>query len=38
MPPAQTADTALAPPDALCWQQAIAQLAATLQARGVHPA
>ncbi|SFU31572.1 ATP-dependent helicase/nuclease subunit B [Polaromonas sp. YR568] len=38
MPPAQTADTALAPPDALCWQQAMAQLAATLQARGVHPA
>ncbi len=38
MPPAPTADAALPTPDALCWQQAMGQLAASLQARDVHPA
>ncbi|MGC1173171.1 MAG: PD-(D/E)XK nuclease family protein, partial [Polaromonas sp.] len=38
MPPAPTADAALPTPDALCWQQAMGQLAAVVRARGVHPA
>lgn len=38
MPPAPTADAALPTPDALCWQQAMDQLAAVVRVRGVHPA
>ena len=38
MPLAPTADTALPTPDALCWQQAMGQLAAVVRARDVHPA
>ncbi|MEO8020251.1 PD-(D/E)XK nuclease family protein [Polaromonas sp.] len=38
MSPALTVDAALLTPDALCWQQAIGQLAAVVQARSVHPA
>lgn len=38
MPLAPTADAALPTPDALCWQQAMGQLAAVVRARKVHPA
>lgn len=38
MPLAPTADAALPTPDALCWQQAMGQLAAVVRARKVQPA